>query len=163
QGIPELRTKILADVQARYRHPDRELLITSGTSGGLVLALLCTVNPGDEVIVFDPYFVMYPQIVALAGGTPVFVATYPDFGIPLARAPPRLAAPPKAPPPHPPRQSDGRPPRRRQPARPGPLGEGARYPAAQRRGLPRLRLRRPVLQPRRVQRGRAGLRRLQQG
>jgi aspartate aminotransferase/aminotransferase len=83
QGIPELRAKLLADVQARYQHADRELLITSGTSGGLVLALLCTVNPGDEVIVFDPYFVMYPQLVSLAGGTPVFVDTYPDFGIPL--------------------------------------------------------------------------------
>src|SRR5713101_4329089 len=42
QGIPELRLKIKADVQERYSHPDRELLITSGTSGGLVLALLCT-------------------------------------------------------------------------------------------------------------------------
>jgi aspartate aminotransferase/aminotransferase len=81
QGIPELRTKILADVQARYRHPDRELFITSGTSGGLVLALCCTVNPGDEVIVFDPYFVMYPSLVGLAGGTTVLVDTYPDFRI----------------------------------------------------------------------------------
>jgi aspartate aminotransferase/aminotransferase len=79
QGIPELREKILADVRARYRHPDRELLVTSGTSGGLILALWAAVNPGDEVVVFDPYFVMYPQIVGLAGGTPVFVDTYPDF------------------------------------------------------------------------------------
>jgi aspartate aminotransferase/aminotransferase len=81
QGIPELRAKILADVQARYGHADRELFITSGTSGGLVLALWCTVNPGDEVIVFDPYFVMYPHLVRLAGGTPVLVSTYPDFHI----------------------------------------------------------------------------------
>src|SRR2546423_12565329 len=49
QGIPELRAKIQADVQARYHHADREVFITSGTSGGLVLALCCTVNPGDEV------------------------------------------------------------------------------------------------------------------
>src|SRR5438034_6126816 len=48
QGIPELRAKILADVRARYPRAERELFITSGTSGGLVLALLCTVNPGDE-------------------------------------------------------------------------------------------------------------------
>src|SRR5262249_8813587 len=64
QGIPELRDRLLADVRVRYPHPDRQLLITSGTSGGLLLALYCTVNPGDEVIIFDPYFVMYPQIVA---------------------------------------------------------------------------------------------------
>jgi aspartate aminotransferase/aminotransferase len=81
QGIPELREKILADVRARYHHPDRELFITSGTSGGLVLALCCTVNPDDEVIVFNPYFVMYPNLVALAGGTTVYVDTYPDFDI----------------------------------------------------------------------------------
>jgi aspartate/methionine/tyrosine aminotransferase len=81
QGIPELRTRIDADVRKRYNHPDRQLFITSGTSGGLVLALWCTINPGDEVIVFDPYFVMYPHIVTLAGGKSVFVDTYPDFRI----------------------------------------------------------------------------------
>jgi aspartate aminotransferase/aminotransferase len=81
QGIPELRAKIAADIRARYRHADREVFITSGTSGGLVLALCCTVNPGDEVIVFDPYFVMYPQLIALAGGKTVYVDTYPDFRI----------------------------------------------------------------------------------
>src|SRR5437667_7883642 len=81
QGIPELRAKILADVRKRYHHPDRELFITSGTSGGLLLALCCTVNPGDEVIVFDPYFVMYPHLITLAGGTTVYIDTYPDFHI----------------------------------------------------------------------------------
>src|SRR5262249_54108494 len=58
QGIPELRAKILND--ARKINPtnnDREIVITSGTSGGLVLALTCVLNPGDEVIIFDPYFV----------------------------------------------------------------------------------------------------------
>lgn len=84
QGIPELRAKIQADVQ-RLGQADREVIVTSGTSGGLVLALLCTVNPGDEVIVFDPYFVMYPHLVTLAGGTSVFVDTYPDWRIDLDR------------------------------------------------------------------------------
>jgi aspartate aminotransferase/aminotransferase len=80
QGIPELRTRLLGDVRRRYpRHADRELMVTSGTSGGLVLALLCTVNPGDEVIVFDPYFVLYPHLVTMAGGTPVFVDVEADF------------------------------------------------------------------------------------
>src|SRR5713226_9281250 len=83
QGIPELQAKIQANVQARYHHPDREVFITSGTSGGLLLALCCTVNPGDEVIVFDPYFVIYPHLCSLAGGTTVYVDTYPDFRIDL--------------------------------------------------------------------------------
>ena len=55
QGIPELRDKIRADVRKRLPHADRELFVTSGTSGGLVLALLCTINPGDEVIIPTPY------------------------------------------------------------------------------------------------------------
>jgi aspartate aminotransferase/aminotransferase len=85
QGIPELRGKIEADVRKRYPHPDRAVVVTSGTSGGLLLALCVTVNPGDEVILFDPYFVMYPHIVTLAGGTSVYIDTYPDFGIDVDR------------------------------------------------------------------------------
>jgi aspartate aminotransferase/aminotransferase len=81
QGIPELRDKIQADVRARYGHPDRAAFVTSGTSGGLLLALCCTVNPGDEVIVFDPYFVAYPHLVHFAGGTPVLIDTYPRFDL----------------------------------------------------------------------------------
>ncbi len=61
----------------------RQLFITSGTSGGLVLAMLALVNPGDEVIVFDPYFVMYKSLVGLVGGKCVLVDTYPDFRIDL--------------------------------------------------------------------------------
>jgi aspartate aminotransferase/aminotransferase len=85
QGIPELRARIQADVDARHGHADRPVLVTSGTSGALVLVLCCTVNPGDEVLVFDPYFVMYPHLVTLAGGTTVYVDTYPDFRIHLDR------------------------------------------------------------------------------
>src|SRR5690348_5525485 len=85
QGIPELRDKIRADIHSRYPHADRDVLVTSGTSGGLMLALCCTVNPGDEVIIFDPYFVMYPHLVTLAGGTSVFIDTYPDFSIAVDR------------------------------------------------------------------------------
>jgi aspartate aminotransferase/aminotransferase len=81
QGIAELRAKLVAKMQAAYRHSDRDLFITSGTSGGLALALLCTVDPGDEVVIFDPYFVMYPHFIRLAGGKPVIVDTYPDFRI----------------------------------------------------------------------------------
>jgi aspartate/methionine/tyrosine aminotransferase len=93
QGIAELRTKIHDDVHRRLPHKDRETFITSGTSGGLVLALLSTIDPGDEVIVFDPYFVMYPHFIHITGGTPVVVDTYPDFQIDVARV--RTALTPK--------------------------------------------------------------------
>ena len=58
---------------------DRGYLVTSGVSGALMLALLTLVNPGDEVVFADPYFVMYNHLVSLAGGVPVPVSTYPDF------------------------------------------------------------------------------------
>ena len=68
QGIPELRTKIQAAVDAEFRHADRQVLITAGTSGALLLAICCVVDPGDEVIVFDPCFMMYKHLATLAGG-----------------------------------------------------------------------------------------------
>jgi aspartate aminotransferase/aminotransferase len=80
-GLPELRTRIQADLQKKYAHRDREVFITSGSSGGLLLALAAVVNPGDEVIFFDPYFVMYPPLVTLVGGQAVLVETYPEFQI----------------------------------------------------------------------------------
>jgi aspartate aminotransferase/aminotransferase len=86
QGIPELRQRLLVDVRASYpHHADRELLVTSGTSGGLLLALGATVNPGDEVILFDPCFVLYPQLVHLIGGVVVPIDTYPTFDLDLER------------------------------------------------------------------------------
>ena len=85
QGIPELRGKLQAAVDAEFRHADRQALITSGTSGALLLALCCVVDPGDEVVIFDPYFVMYRHLVTLASGTSVLVDTYPDFRVDLAR------------------------------------------------------------------------------
>src|SRR5947208_17138618 len=89
QGIPELREELAIDVGSRFPARQRDLLVTSGTSGGLLLALLATVNPGDEVITPDPYFVAYPHMITLAGGTMVAVDTYPDFRL----DPEKIAAP----------------------------------------------------------------------
>ncbi|MCL2624391.1 MAG: pyridoxal phosphate-dependent aminotransferase, partial [Planctomycetaceae bacterium] len=71
--------RLQSEVDAKYRHADRQLFITSGTSGGLLLLLMTTVNPGDEVIMFDPYFVMYEALTKMLGGVPVLIDTYPDF------------------------------------------------------------------------------------
>ncbi len=81
QGIGPLRERLKSELDRQWGHADREVFISSGTSGGLVLAMLSLVNPGDEVIVFDPYFVMYPALVKLVGGIPVIIDTYPDFRI----------------------------------------------------------------------------------
>lgn len=81
QGVAELRSALQKQVDERYGHADRRVLVTSGTSGALVLAVLAMVNPGDEVILFDPYFVMYPALVGMVGGKCVMIDTYPDFRI----------------------------------------------------------------------------------
>jgi aspartate aminotransferase/aminotransferase len=85
QGMPVLRDKLQQQVDQRYGHPDRQVFVSSGTSGGLVLAMLSLVNPGDEVIIFDPFFVMYPSLVKMVGGVPVFIDTYPSFRIDVDR------------------------------------------------------------------------------
>jgi aspartate/methionine/tyrosine aminotransferase len=83
QGIAPLKTALEARIAAQFGHAKRELLVTSGTSGGLVLVMMTLINPGDEVIVFDPYFVMYKSLVGLMGGTCVMIDTFPDFRIDL--------------------------------------------------------------------------------
>jgi aspartate/methionine/tyrosine aminotransferase len=78
QGIPELRDR----VRARYAAQGIEVgdvMISSGVSGGIMLALLSLVDPGDEVLVADPYFVMYKHLTNLIGGVARIVDTYPDF------------------------------------------------------------------------------------
>ena len=83
--MPVLRDKLQADIDRQFGHTDRELFVTSGTSGGIMLAMLVLLNPGDEVIVFDPYFVMYDALAAMAGARVVYVDTYPDFRIDVDR------------------------------------------------------------------------------
>ena len=95
QGIPELRALALADEKAHTGRTwaNDELLITSGVSGGLFLALLSLVDDGDEVLVPDPYFVMYKHLVRLFGGTPVYLDTYATGFVPTAQAIERAITP----------------------------------------------------------------------
>ena len=86
QGIPALRERIEVALKAQYGSLDGAgVLVTSGVSGGIQLALMVLLNPGDEVIIPDPYFVIYKHAVRLLGGTPVFVDTYPDFRLRMDR------------------------------------------------------------------------------
>ena len=61
------------------RVAEDEVMITSGVSGGLLLAFLALLDPGDEIIIFDPYFVMYKHLVRLVNAVPVIIDTYPSF------------------------------------------------------------------------------------
>ncbi len=77
-GMPELRTRLLEALK-REAGIERSVLITSGVSGGLTLALLSLVDAGDEVLFLDPYFVSYLHLVNMVGGTPRPIPSYPDF------------------------------------------------------------------------------------
>ncbi|MEM6329651.1 MAG: aminotransferase class I/II-fold pyridoxal phosphate-dependent enzyme [Planctomycetota bacterium] len=81
QGMPALLSKLQARIDQQWGHGDRQVMVTSGTSGALVLAMLALVDPGDEVIGFDPYFVMYPALTGMVGGRFVPIDSYPDFRI----------------------------------------------------------------------------------
>jgi len=78
-GVQELRDEASAYYARRFGVPLQNVMVTCGVSGGLFLGLMATVNPGDEVICADPYFVMYKHLVTLLGGVSVPVDTYPDF------------------------------------------------------------------------------------
>ncbi len=82
QGTAELRSAIAGQCRREFGWSDAEArpyLVTSGVSGGLLLAIQTLVNPGDEVVFADPYFVMYSHLVNLAGGVPIPVDTYESF------------------------------------------------------------------------------------
>jgi len=84
-GDETLKQKIAAQVGAEFGWANPAVLVSSGVSGGLLLAFMATINPGDEVIIPDPYFVMYKHLVNLLGGRCVFVDSYPDFGLPVEK------------------------------------------------------------------------------
>ena len=88
QGIRELHERLRRHLAETRGFEPEATLITSGVSGALLLAALVLIDPGDEVIIPDPYFVMYPHLARLAGGVPVFADTYPDFRVTAARIEP---------------------------------------------------------------------------
>lgn len=81
QGIGPLRERIAAKLGEENGldvRPD-DVLVTSGSSGGIFLAFATLLDPGDEIVIPDPYFVMYRQLAAFFGVKAVLVDTYPDF------------------------------------------------------------------------------------
>jgi aspartate aminotransferase len=73
-GIPELKAAVAAKFKRENALDYKPSQVSVGTGGKQVLynALLCTVNPGDEVVIPAPCWVSYVDIVALGGGKPVF-------------------------------------------------------------------------------------------
>jgi len=84
-GDEVLREKIAGKVKDEFGWARPAVIVTSGVSGGLLLAFMALVNPGDEVIIPDPYFVMYKHLVNMLGGKCVFINSYPDFELPVEK------------------------------------------------------------------------------
>ena len=96
-GIAELK-RAICDKFARENGLDYtpdQISVSSGGKQILFNALLATVNPGDEVIIPAPYWVSYPDIVALAGGTPVIVLCPAEDGFRLTPEALRAAITPR--------------------------------------------------------------------
>lgn len=74
-GIPELKAAICDKFRRENGLDYTPAQVTVGTGGKQILynALMATLNPGDEVIIPAPYWVSYPDMVLLAGGTPVII------------------------------------------------------------------------------------------
>ncbi|WDF40050.1 pyridoxal phosphate-dependent aminotransferase [Streptomyces sp. T12] len=79
-GVPELRGAVAAHQERRYGlsyDPDTEVLVTAGATEAIAATLLALLEPGDEVIAFEPYYDSYAACIAMAGGTRVPVTLRP--------------------------------------------------------------------------------------
>lgn len=74
-GYPELRQAIARKLERenQLHYQPAEILVSNGAKQSVCNAVMALVNPGEEVIIPAPYWVSYPQMALLAGGTPVFV------------------------------------------------------------------------------------------
>jgi N-succinyldiaminopimelate aminotransferase len=89
-GYPDLRRAVAAHQAAHYGQqwdPDTEVTVTVGATEAIWSTVHAILEPGDEVVLFEPYYDMYPPAVVAAGGVPRVVPTtgYPDFRIDLDR------------------------------------------------------------------------------
>ncbi len=80
QGLPELRNSIAVYYEKFGFKPDPDnIIVTTGVSEGIDLALRAVINPGDKVVIPEPCYVSYKPLAILAGAEVVSVPTVPDF------------------------------------------------------------------------------------
>jgi len=94
QGAPELleaiTRRLAADVGWNAPSDEHGLLVTGGTSGALLLACMALLDPDDEIVVPDPFFVIYPALGSICGARVRYCDTYPDFRMTAERVEPLL-------------------------------------------------------------------------
>jgi aspartate aminotransferase len=83
QGDPQLREAISAYQSGISGVPisPAEVLVTGGGTGAITAAMMATLDEGDEVIVMDPCYSMYPDVARVVGARTVFVPLANDFGV----------------------------------------------------------------------------------
>ncbi len=85
QGVGALRERIAAKVREMYGvdyQPESEITITTGGTEAIYAAITAVVNPGDEVILFEPAYDCYAPIVRLNGGRPVYATLeFPSYRV----------------------------------------------------------------------------------
>lgn len=107
QGVPELQEALAAVIRADLgwdcgvigpasTPTPSSVIVTTGTSGALTNAYMALLNPGDEIIIPDPYFVLYPQAATLCDARAVLCDTYPDFVMTAQRVEPLITPRTKA-------------------------------------------------------------------
>lgn len=85
QGDPELREALATQLANVSGEPwtASEIQITHGGSGALAAAILATINPGDKVLLPDPTYSLYADLIVMIGGEPVTLPQTPDFHLDL--------------------------------------------------------------------------------
>ena len=82
-GTKDLRDAITEKIERDYQtklNPEKELTVCCGATEGMIASLLATINPGDEVIVFEPFYENYGADVILCGATPRYITLKePDY------------------------------------------------------------------------------------
>jgi len=84
-GDAVLKERISELVKKEIGWENPAVLVTSGVSGGLLLAFLALINPGDEVVIPDPYFVIYKHVPAMLGAKCLYASSYPQFSLPVSK------------------------------------------------------------------------------
>lgn len=87
-GEPEVRQAICDYTRDRYglTYTIDDCMVTTSANHGMWLIMQTVLNPGDEVLVIEPYFTPYPEQITMAGGVPVFVPTVFEDGFLPTRA-----------------------------------------------------------------------------
>ncbi len=81
-GMPELREAISQNYESLYgvKIPPKRVIVTMGSSPALYLSIISLIEPGEEVIITDPHYACYPQIIKIAGGVPKTFRIYEQEG-----------------------------------------------------------------------------------